>query len=390
MFQQFHVSRGHRVPEGCHSGIIAQQVAFRFFDCAEVRQRLLRFRPDLPQQKRARADDLAGHPQHPHQGMHLGQVPAGSARRLPEIGQGVQPDHIRPVVAQVQHRFRHVAEHGGVAVVQVPLVGMEQGHDHFSGFRAPGEAARRLGRADRGYRLLVPVGNIPAVVEEVAVPILRLPGPGPAGPVMVLAGMVHYKVQANGDAPGAAVIRQGSQVFHCPQLRLHLPEIADGISPVALFPGAFQQRHQVQEARPAVLKIVQPVSHALQVPREGSDIQLHARQAAVPVPVRMVFPLQVHFPQAFRPLLPQAQQHAAELLPGRRVIVIQLHIQPFQFVFMPGKTTAEHVIPILVLHAALLLVFVVTMLFFSCSPRYFTILSRPAQPRLPAGSVMKN
>ena len=194
--------------------------------------------------------------------MYLGQVAAAGAQLLPDVGDGVQADHVNSPVRKVQQVLRHVPEHRGIGVIQVPLVGIEVGHDHGA-VRKLREAPRRGGGEHLGHRLFKLPGDVPGVVEEIAVPVFRLPRPGPLRPGVVLAGVVHHKVQAQAHSPAAAGVRQGLQILHGPKRRLDLPKIADGVAPVAAALGAFQQGHQVQVVHAALPEVAQLLLHAV-------------------------------------------------------------------------------------------------------------------------------
>ena len=264
--------------------------------------------------------------------MHLSQIPAGCPQRFPDIRHCVQPDNINPVVAQEQHVLRHVVEHRGVGVVQIPLIGIEGRHDDLLCFLAPGKVPRRRGWKHLRHRLVVPVRNTPVIVEEIPVLEFLLPGPRPARPFMVLAGVVHHKVQAERNAAFMAVRRQFRQVLHRPQFRLNLTEIAHRVAAVAAPLRTFQQRHQVQVIDSAFRDVVKLFPDALQIPRERLHIHQHADHLMALIPVRAFFPGPVHHFQFFRPLQPHAIQHLGKVVVGTHIIVIQFAVQPFQLV----------------------------------------------------------
>ena len=110
---------------------------------------------------------------------------------------------------------------------------------------------------------------------------------------MILAGVVHHEIEANGDAPGVAVFRQIRQILHGPQLRLNLPEVADRIAAVTPPFRAFQQGHQMEIADTAVRDIIQLLTHPFQGTRKSIDIHQHPDQAVPLIPVRMFLPVAV-------------------------------------------------------------------------------------------------
>ena len=167
---------------------------------------------------------------------------------------------------------------------------------------------------------------------------------------MVLAGVVHDKVEADRDPPPVAFLRQVVQVLHRAQFRLNLPEIAHSVAAVAPVCRAFQQRHQVQVIDPALLDIVQLVLHALQVSREGFHVHQHPDQVMTPVPVRTGFPGPVDHPQALRPVFPGAVYHSREVIPRLLIVMIQFHEEPFQLVCVPGEPGVKFLSPDLSVH----------------------------------------
>ena len=72
-----------------------------------------------------------------------------------------------------------------------------------------------------------------------------------------------------------------------------------------------------------------------------------------PVPLGVLFPRAVHFFQGLRPLLKAVKKHAAEILPGLFVTVIELQIQPAQLFGMPVKALLKLFSPFLFLHSFL-------------------------------------
>ena len=124
----------------------------------------------------------------------------------------------------------------------------------------------------------------------VGIPILTVlfARTGPARPFVVLAGMVHDKIQAERDPALVAFPREGGQILDRAQFRLDLSEIGHGITAVAPPSGAFQQRHQMKVVHAAVPDIFQLGAHAVKIICKGSDIHLHAEHLSffIPVPLR--------------------------------------------------------------------------------------------------------
>src|SRR5699024_3303843 len=125
--EQGGVGGGHRMPGGAHGGDIVQHMALGFVGGAEVGGDPGRLHHHFAQQQDAGADDLADHPDHPHDGVDLGQVAAAGAQLLPDVGHRVQPHHVHPLVDKVEQVARHLVEDHRVCVIQVPLVGVKGG-----------------------------------------------------------------------------------------------------------------------------------------------------------------------------------------------------------------------------------------------------------------------
>ena len=338
------------MPGAGHGGHIVQQVAFGLLHRAEVGDHLAGLHDHLAQQQRAGANDLADHAHDPGEGVDLGQVAAVGAQFLPDVGNGVQADDVHAPVAEEEHVLRHIVEHHGVGIVQIPLIGVEGGHDHLARLLAVGEVAGGGGGKDLGHGLLVFLRDGPVVKKEIPLLIFRVAGLGPPRPGVLLAGVVHHEIQADGDAPPVAVLRQRRQVLHIPQIGAHPPEVRDGVAAVAVFGGAVQQRHEMEIVHAAVGDIVQTLLHAPQGAREGVHIHLHPHQIVSFVPAGIRLPLPVQPAQGFRPLPPHAQQHFRKIPESSLVSVIDFAVEPLQFVRMavpafpelPGQFLSKH------------------------------------------------
>ena len=334
MAQQRNVAGGQCVPGGGHGGHIVEHVALGLFRGAEVGDHLGRLHNHLTQQQNTGADDLTHNAHHANQGVDLRQVAAAGAQLLPDIGNSIQTDHINAPVGEVKQVFRHVVEDHRICIVQVPLVGVEGGHNHLIAVRQPGEAAGSGGGEHLRNGFLKLVGNVPVVVEEIPFPVAGLTGTGFFGPLMILAGMIHYKVQAQAHALGTAGIRQGFQVFHGTQLRLDTAEIRHGIAAVAPTLRAFQQGHQMQVVNAALLQIGQLFLHAFQGAGKSAGIEHHAQQLPLAVPVGIGLAARVLSAQILFPLVPAAAEHAQKVIERGHIAIVQLAIQPFQFIII--------------------------------------------------------
>ena len=241
------------MPGAGHGGDVVEQMALRLFDAAEVGHDLARLHDDLAQQQAGGADNLADHAHDAHQRVYLRQVAAVGAELFPDIGHRVKTDNIHALIAEEEHVLRHVVEDGGVCVVEIPLIGIEGGHDDLIGLRAPAEVAGRGGRENLGHGSFKLAGDVPVVVEEIAILKFLFTRAGAPGPLVILACMVHDEVEADRDVALVAVRSEGGQILHRAEGGLHFAEVRHGITAVAASDGAFQQGHQMQVVDAAVL-----------------------------------------------------------------------------------------------------------------------------------------
>ena len=313
-------------------------MALRPFRGTEIRSHLGRLHHYLPQQQHAGAYDFAGQTQHSCQRMYLGQIPAGGAQLLPDIRNRVQPDDVHSPVGQIQHVLRHIVEHRRVCVIEVPLIGIEVRHDNPAVLQL-GKAPRRSGGEHLGHRLFELPGNIPAVVEEIPLPISRRSGSGLSGPLMVLAGVIHDEIQTHQHPALPAGICQRLQIFHRPQLRLHRAEIGDGIPAVAAALGTFQQGHQMEVVDPALLQIRKTLLHTPQIPRERVHIQHHTQHVPAAEPVGMFLPPEVLLPQDPFTLLPTTPEHSREISVSVCIAAVEFQIERLQLI-LAGRQPA--------------------------------------------------
>ena len=352
MLQQAHVLGGHGVPGAGHGGDVIQQVTLGLFDAAEVGDDLARLHDDLTQQQAGRAYNFAHHAHHAHQRVHLGEVAAVGAELLPDIGHRVKADDIHALIAEVKHVLRHVVKHDGVCIVQVPLIGVEGGHDHLARLITPAEVAGCGGGEDLGHGLFKLAGNVPAVVEEVSVLKLLLAGPCTLCPFVVLTGVVHHEVEADGDITAVAVGGEGGQILHRAERGLDLAEVRHRVAAVAAAHGAFQQGHQVQIVDAALLNVIELFAHAFECTGKAVHIHQHADKVVALVPVRVCEFEPVDLAQILAALVICALEHADKIVIGLLIVVVELHEEPAQLLLMVLKAGLKFARPSLFIHGS--------------------------------------
>ena len=116
-FQQPDVPAGKGTPQVDHGGYVVEHMAFRLFRGAEVGGKLLGSHDHLALEHDRRADAFQHHTEHPHDGVHLRQIAAGGAQLLPDVGHGVNTEHLYAEVGKMQDALGHVHEHRRVCVV---------------------------------------------------------------------------------------------------------------------------------------------------------------------------------------------------------------------------------------------------------------------------------
>ena len=353
--EQPDVAGRDRVPHGAHGRDVVEHVALGLFDRAEVRDHLGGLHDDFAEKERAGADDLAGHAHDAHQRVHLREVPALRAELLPNIRNRVEADDINSVVAEVQHIARHVVEHDRVAVIEIPLVGVEGGHDDFAQLREFGKVSRRGRWEDLRNRLLELTRDVPVVEEEVTILVLRLAGPCSDRPFMVLARMVHHEVKADADAVVVALIGKGRKVLHRAKLRLHRAEIGNRITAVAPVLGALQKGHEMQVVDARLLQVVQVAAHAFQRPCKAAGIHQHAKEVVALVPVRIRKASLVPGLQLCRTAVIELVEHVAKIIKCQFVAVVELPVEPLHLIVNFFKAGPKDRIPRLIDHSHLLM-----------------------------------
>ena len=334
--QQGGVPGGYGIPDADHAAHIVEHIAFRLIHRAKVGGHLARFHDHLALEDHRRADQLGQDAQHPHNGMHLGQVTAAGAQLFPDIGHGVDAEHVHPQIGQEQQVAGHLVKDHRVAVVHIPLVGIEGGQHILAHLLAPDEVARRGVGEHLGHGLLKLAGNVIVVIALVAGLVLRVAFTGTDGPVVLIGGMVDDKVQAQAHPPGAAGIRQLFQGFIAAQPRVHLTKVAHGVSPVVELFRHLEQRHQMQIAHLQFRQIVQLFPHAVQVARKQIGIEHHADHVRPAVPVGILFPGGVQLDQgafAMDEKLPGGIQQLLKMLR----LAVQFAVKPLELVVAGGQ-----------------------------------------------------
>ena len=348
--QKADVPGRHRIPGAGHSRHIVENVALRLLHAAEIGNDLRRLHNHFAEQKNARTYNLGNDPHHADDRVHLRQIAAVCPKFLPDIGNRIQAHDVDPAVCQIQHVGRHIVEDHAVAVIKVPLIGIESRHDDLLAFGKPGKIARRGRREYLRHRLLIFQRNGPVVIEEIAASGRLVALARQLCPDMILACMVHDEIEGNADPCLMAVVRQFFQILHGAQFRLHLTEIRYRVAAVIASLGTVQKRHQVQVVHAASFDVIQPAAHALQGIAEQVRVHHHAEKVIAFVPAGIGLPLPVQFLQGFTPLLIKTGHGRGQPVQCLIIFPVQGAVKPFQFVITLIKSFLKFFFPICLIH----------------------------------------
>lgn len=195
--------------------------------------------------------------------MYPRQVSAVGSQLFPDIGNGVDTDNVDTYVGEEQEVVHHLIEDPGIAVVQIPLVRVEGGHNIVADLREISEVTGSRRREYLRNSLLVLLGNPVIVKEEITAHILALSSSCADCPFVILGSMVHNEVHANADLLIVAGLGQILKIVHRAKFRLYLAEVGNGITAVRTAFGSLQKRHQMYIVDTALLQVIQLGFYAL-------------------------------------------------------------------------------------------------------------------------------
>ena len=237
------------------------------------------------------------------EGEGLGEVLAGGALPLEEIGHCIETQavdiHVQP---EVDH-FEHGAPHLGVVEVEIGLMGVEPMPVVRPGHRIP-RPVRRLEILEDQPGLAVPVRRVAPHVE-VAPGGSRASPPGPLEPGVLIRGVVEDQLGDDLEPLPAGLAHEGPEVAETSVAGVD-PLVLSDVVPVVL------ERRGVERKEPdggdaEVLKVVQLLDQAAEVADavvvavvEGLDVHLVDDGVLVPERVAGMRAQQVHAPRPRR------------------------------------------------------------------------------------------
>ncbi len=176
-------------------------------------------------------------------------------------------------------------------------------------------------------RLFIAVWNFVIVIKEITAHIFPVAVPCLFCPCVIFRGMIHHKIAADIYFSFMACPRQILQVPHCPHFWGNLTEIADCVTSVRLSLCRLQKRHQMNTIHITLLQIIQFLPDTLHIFCKIINIEHHAKQIVLLIPVGILFSETVEFFQLLPPF--HIKDPALPLqFPKHICIVIKLHIQP--------------------------------------------------------------
>ncbi len=348
--RQPNVLRGEHRPDVHHEAVVVGEVAdlAAVGAGAEVGQQLGRGHDRLGLERDRGARDPGHGPQHLGEGVHLGLALAVGAEALPQEGDGIQAQHVDAAVGQVEDDRRVLAQHRGVAPVDVPLELVERRPHPALQVLVPGEVAGGEVGEDLGQGRLVRVGHV-AVGEDVEVlAVRRVTGARLDGPLVLTGDVVEHEVEHQAHPGVVQPGREVLEVVHRAQVGAHRPVVGHGIPAVAVALARAQQRHEVQVAHPELVEVGQVVGHSTQVTGEAFGVRRVADHRRVLEPVGAQHALEVTHVQAVRAGgegSPRELDQVGTERPGPLVAVG--HPQAVDQVGPPaGDAGAEHHLPV--------------------------------------------
>ena len=285
--QQPGIPAGKGTPQVDHGGHVVEHVAFRLFRGTEISRQLLGSHDNLALEDDRRADAFQHHAEHPHDGVHLGQIAAGGAQLLPDVGHGVNAEHLHAKVGEVQDALGHVHEHRRVCIIQIPLIIVEGGQHPLVHFLTPGKVAGGGVGEHLRHRLLVLVGDGAVLVEVVIRLKPRVARLCRHGPAVGAGGVVHDKIQAQADAGFPQLPCQVFQIFVGAKGRVYGIKILHRIAAIVVGVGHLQQGHQVQIGQLLLLQVGQLLCQFFQISGKEVGVHGHAEHIAPLVPLRV-------------------------------------------------------------------------------------------------------
>ena len=234
--EQVDFACGEGVPQQCH---LQRVVADLTFVLADVLDNLVRMDDGFGFEEHGWRCDTHYGVKRANQSVCLRQVFAACAHLLPNKGNGIHAQNINAPVGKEPHFACHGTEYPWVAVIQVPLEGVERRPYPASVFQL-GEAARVLVGEDFTQGAVVLVGH-PAVREDVVeIVVKRIAGGSAFCPFVFVGSMVEDEIDNGGNTCFVQGGNDIAQIVYRTQCGIDVAVAADRIAAVAFAFGTFK------------------------------------------------------------------------------------------------------------------------------------------------------
>ena len=200
-------------------------------------------------------------PQLLEEGVRLGQVLAARPVALEQVGHGVAPEAVQPLVEPEAERVEHGPLDLGIVVVEIGLVAEEPMPVVRVGDRVPGPVRLlRVHEDDAGVPVLLVVGapDVPVALRRARVPA------GFLEPRVLVRRVVDHEVGHDPDAPAVGFAEKRLEVRHRAVAGGDVVVVGDVVAVVA--ERRRVERQQPQAVHAQVLDVVEPLRQAAEVP----------------------------------------------------------------------------------------------------------------------------
>ena len=211
LMEQVDFACGEGVPQQCHLQRVVADLAFVL---ADVLDNLVRVDDGFGFEEHGWRCDTHYRVKRANQSVCLRQVFTACAHLLPNKGNGVHAQNINAQVGKEHHFACHGAEYPWIAVIQIPLEGIERCPYPASVFQL-GEAARMLVREDFTQGAVVLVGH-PAVGEDIVeIVVERITGGAAFCPFVFVRSVVEDEIDNGGNTCFVQGGNDIAQVVYC-------------------------------------------------------------------------------------------------------------------------------------------------------------------------------
>ena len=189
--------------------------------------------------------------------MRLTLVLAGGADLFPQEGDCVQAHDIGALVGPKQDDVEDLDEDRRIAVVEVPLVGVEHGHHPLAHCLVEREVAGCGLREYLGHGLLEHVRDVTVIKDVVVVLVLCISLSRLLCPLVLVRCVVDHHVKGQKDVSAPHRAAELTQLVHCADALVDVAKVTDRIAAVACALGTLENRHDVDHVHTEFLQVAE-------------------------------------------------------------------------------------------------------------------------------------